>query len=92
MTDPRINITHHAALRYCERVDPSLSPIEAIALLRRHVAAISIAATFGCGVIRLGNGARLILSGWDVVTVLGRSQFPPFPAPRPLALDIRSLA
>jgi hypothetical protein len=72
-----VTITAHAALRYCERVDPSLTPLEAVRAILRHTAAIETAARFQCSIVKLGNGARLILKGLDVVTVLSPAQRAP---------------
>jgi hypothetical protein len=72
-----ISISHHAAVRYIERVDPCLTPVEAVSAIRQHDRAIDVAALFGCPLVKLGSGARLVLIGWDVVTVLARDQRPP---------------
>lgn len=72
----KISISHNATLLYIELVEPMLNPMQARAAIRRHAAAIACAANFGCSHVRLGTGARLVLSGWDVVTVLGADQRP----------------
>jgi hypothetical protein len=70
-----IHITHHAAERYSERVEAC-----SIADARDHIAAssraIEAAAAFGCQVVRLGGGARLILEGLTGVTVYERFSKP----------------
>lgn len=63
-------VTRHAAQRYCERVDQRISLNEAYAAILTHSPAILAAGRFGCRVVRLGCGARLVLSGVTVVTVL----------------------
>lgn len=67
-----IHVTHHAADRWVERVSPQLSRDQAAAEIRDHTPAIVKAAEFGCTIVRLGNGARLILEGRKVITVYGR--------------------
>jgi hypothetical protein len=65
-----IHITRNAASRFCERVDPRLTPDEAMAEIRTHERAIAVAADFGCHLLKLGDGSRLVLDGRSVVTVL----------------------
>lgn len=65
MADP--HITDHAVVRYLERVYGV--DIEAIRNEMR-CPAIETAANFGCGTVKLGNGARLKLVGNVVQTVL----------------------
>lgn len=65
-------ITAHAATRWCERVNPRLTPVEAVTALRAYERAVDRAAAFGCECVKLGCGARLVLKGDAVVTVLGR--------------------
>lgn len=69
-----IFVSRHAVDRYIERVDGSLTPEEADAEIRRHAPAIIRSADFGCRVLRLGNGAKLVLEERKVVTVLSRWQ------------------
>lgn len=63
-------ITAHAAARYIERIDPSLTADQAEHALRRSAHAVQVAASIGCRVVRLGSGAKLILEGEVVKTVL----------------------
>ncbi len=67
-----IFVSRHAAQRYVERIDSRVSIDEAAAEIRAHARVIQIAADFGCRVVRLANGAKLILEGRSVVTVIGR--------------------
>lgn len=68
-----IHVTSHACERFVERIDSRLTFDQARAAILRSAAAIECAARFGCGTVRLGNGARLVLVGATVVTVKGRS-------------------
>ena len=63
-------ISQHAALRYCERVEPGATVAQARAAIRSHAHAIEAAIKVGCCSIRLGCGARIILKGCEIVTVL----------------------
>lgn len=72
-----MNVSAHAARRYCERVNPTLSPIQAIAAIQAHDAAVSAAIRFRAPVVKLGNGARLVIQDDTVVTVLGRGMVAP---------------
>lgn len=72
-------VSQHAAVRFCERVDPSLSIPEAKAAIRAHAHVIGVAIGFGCPCIKLASGARLVLSGSTVVTVLAAYHWPPLP-------------
>lgn len=67
-----IHVTHHAAERYVEPVAPEMTREQATAAIREHAPAIVKASDFGCTVVRLGNGARLVLEGRNVITVHGR--------------------
>lgn len=67
-----IVITAHAAARFIEYAAPRMTTAEARAEIATHERAILVAANFGCKCIRLGNGAKLILSGDHVVTVIAR--------------------
>lgn len=71
-----ICITSHAAVRYCERVDPSITPVEAMAAIGEHMRVLEIAAAFGCSTVKLGSGVRLVLKGYHVTTVLAAYQRP----------------
>lgn len=65
-------VTAHAAERYVERIAPNLSLEQARAEIATHERVILVAAAFGCKCVRLGNGAKLILSDDRVVTVIAR--------------------
>jgi hypothetical protein len=69
-----IHITDHAIARYQERVEPALNHGEAHAAILSHSKAIDAAVEFGAGTVILGCGARLVLCGCRVVTVLGRHE------------------
>jgi hypothetical protein len=69
-------VTHHACQRYVERVAPQLSLAEAAEQIKSHERAVECAADFRCTTVKLGNGARLILAGAVVVTVLPRPKRP----------------
>jgi hypothetical protein len=75
-----IIVTHHAATRYCERIDPTLTIAGAEAAIRTHARAIGVAASFGCPCIKTGDGVRLLLKGRVVATVLTADQWPPLPS------------
>jgi len=62
-------ITAHAIERYIERVEP-VDAAMATATIRAAFPCISKACEFGCDTVVMGNGARLVLSGDVVVTVL----------------------
>jgi len=68
-----MHVTHHAVDRFIERVNPRLTAAQAEAEMLRAERAVSIAAGFGCSTVRLGCGAKLVLKGETVVTVLARS-------------------
>lgn len=72
-------ISHHATVRYRERVNPALSADEAREAIRGHAAAIGVAIGFGCPCIKLACGARLVLNDATVVTVLAPYHWPPLP-------------
>lgn len=72
-----IHVTDHAAQRYVERIDGSLSIEQAHAIIATHERIVTAAAAFGAPTVRLGNGARLVLVGTRVVTVLARHQLSP---------------
>lgn len=65
-------LSQHAFERYVERVDPSATYAQVAAIVRGASKAIDVAARFGCSVVRLGDGTKLVLQGEDVVTVLPR--------------------
>ena len=67
-----VHVTHHAVDRYIERIAP-VGRDQAVAIIRSAERAIEQAAAFGAHVVRLGNGAKLVLRGVDrirVITVL----------------------
>jgi hypothetical protein len=71
-----VRVTHHAIDRYIERVAPTdrISARDAMLAAERG---IETAARIGCRLVRLPNGARLVIRGVRevrVVTVLGRRQ------------------
>lgn len=63
-------VTTHAAQRWCERVNPRLTQAEAAATIMSAERAINCAATIGCHVIKMANGAKLMVRDNRVVTVL----------------------
>jgi hypothetical protein len=65
-------VTRHACERFVERVDPCASLAQADAAIRLSERAVTIAATIGCRIVRLGCGAKLVLCRDTVVTVLAR--------------------
>lgn len=67
-------VTTHAVARWCERVDPRATADQARHAMLACARAVDAAAAFGCPTVRLGSGARLILEGETVVTVLGPEQ------------------
>jgi len=77
-----IIITAHAAQRYVERVNPSMTLDQTRVEIASHSAAIRVAAAFGCRCVRTGLGAKLVLDGESVVTVLPRTAVGAVFAPR----------
>lgn len=69
-----MNVSLHAAERYVERVAPGLDIHQDEDAMLASARAVDAAARFGCPTVRLGCGARLILSGDTVVTVLAAHQ------------------
>lgn len=69
-----IHITAHAAERFIERIDGRLTFDQAREAIAAHAPAIEKAAAFGCKVVKLGCGGRLVLEGTKVVTVLAPKQ------------------
>lgn len=69
-----ITITTHATQRWIERVDPGASFEQARAAIARHESAVLAASRFGCKTVKLGNGARFILDGATIITVIARGQ------------------
>jgi hypothetical protein len=70
-----IHVTHHACERFIERV-AGVTIEEARVAILSHTRAIEVAAAFGCQVVRLGSGQRLILNGSRVLTVYPRHDRP----------------
>ena len=69
-----VHVTEHAVDRWCERVENA--PRDRVrATIEAAAPAIAFAAEHGARVVKMGCGARLILEGARVVTVLGRGQF-----------------
>ena len=68
-----IHVTNHAILRWQERIDASATQEQAKAIILGASRAIETAAKFGCDTVRMGCGAKLVLQGNIVVTVLARS-------------------
>lgn len=69
-----ISVTRHAQQRWIDRVDARATLEQADAAIRQHARAVIAAANFGCRVVKLANGAKLLLDGRNVVTVLARHQ------------------
>lgn len=65
-------VTPHAVDRYIERVDP-VSRDVAMERILGSAHAIDVAVAFGARVVRLGNGAKLIIDKRKVITVIPRS-------------------
>jgi len=65
-----VTITDHAAQRWVERVDPGATREEAASVMMAAERAINAAAEIGCHVVRMSNGAKLMIRGDRVVTVL----------------------
>ena len=74
MTGHHISVTRHAVNRWMERIDRRASYDQADQAIRSHARAVCAAADFGCSVVKLATGDRLILDGRSVVTVLSREQ------------------
>ncbi len=67
-----IIVTSHALHRWCERIEPNATLAQAADAIHRHSPAIRIALEFGARVVRLGNGAKLVLHDGVVATVYRR--------------------
>jgi hypothetical protein len=65
-----VQVTAHAAQCWVERVDPSITVDQAMSVLLCAERAIDAAAKIGCHVVRMANGAKLMIRGDRVVTVL----------------------
>ncbi|GGO96418.1 hypothetical protein [Stakelama pacifica] len=81
-----IEVTHHAAQRYVERVNPALSLDEARREIMSHERAIMVAIQERCTCVRLGCGAKLVLVNGRVVDVRERRWILP-PVMRPARLN-----
>lgn len=75
MASSAVHVTHHAAERFVERVQPCTID-EAKAIILRSSKAIHAAASIGCEVVKLACGARLVLDGLRVLTVYPRGDMP----------------
>ncbi|RSV15649.1 hypothetical protein CA235_07285 [Sphingomonas sp. ABOLF] len=71
------HITTHAAVRWCERIDNRATLIQAVSAIRQHMPAIERALAFGAPVVRLSNGAKLLLRDGAVITVYPRAWIMP---------------
>lgn len=67
-------VTMHARQRYIERIDPTATLEQAAAVIHASERAVRTAHAFRCKLVKMGNGARLVLDGTRVVTVLARGQ------------------
>lgn len=65
-----IHVTHHAKLRYQERVS-NVSLDEAERAILRHEPTLGIADRFGATCVRNGEGVGFLVKGGAVVSVLG---------------------
>lgn len=65
-----IHVTAHAAARFVERVNPSLTLDQARDSIRSHSAIIEAAAAFHCRTVVVAKRIRLVLDGTIVITVL----------------------
>jgi hypothetical protein len=64
-----VHVTHHAIERYQQRVAP-VEPAEAYAAIVAAERGIEAAAAFGGHIVKLANGARLIVRGRNRVHVV----------------------
>ncbi len=69
-------VSLHAAERWCERVNPRITPVEAIGEIERHDRAIAAAIKFGCRYVKIDRHTRLVLDGAVIVTVFGSGMLP----------------
>ncbi len=74
MTEHHISVTRHAVNRWMQRINPRADYETADREIRSHARAVCAAADFGCQVVKLASGDRLICDGRSVVTVLARHQ------------------
>lgn len=74
MTGHHISVTRHAVNRWMERIDRRATYDQVDQAIRSHAKVVCAAADFGCSVVKLATGDRLILDGRSVVTVLSREQ------------------
>ena len=68
-----VHVTEHAIDRYCERVENAPRDVVRARILAAS-RGITCAVAFGASVVILGCGARLVIEGASVVTVLGPAQ------------------
>lgn len=67
-----VHITRHALDRWIERVEPTADDAKARASIMSYGKVLELAISLkACGV-KLGNGAKLVLEGNSIVTVLPR--------------------
>jgi hypothetical protein len=84
-----VHVTEHAIDRYIERIAP-VGRDAARAAIAAAAPAILIASAFGAHTVRLGNGARLAITGRHnirIVTVLPRDWFNRADLPRSWRCD-----
>lgn len=65
-----VRVTEHAIDRYIERIAPFATRDAVHAIILGAARGIVTAAAIGCEVVRISGGARLILQGDVVVTVV----------------------
>jgi hypothetical protein len=70
-----IHVTDHACQRFIERCR-ACTLEEAKSEILSHAKAIEAAAAFACEIVRLGDGARLVLDGTRVLTVYAPHTLP----------------
>lgn len=65
-----IHVTHHAKMRYQERV-AAVSLEEAERAILKHEKTLAVANRFGAKCVRNGEGVGFLVNGGAVVSVLG---------------------
>jgi len=65
-----IVVTTHAIERFIQRAAPYATVDEARSTIEAAAPVIEVAAAFGCRTVKMACGARLVLEGDHVVTVL----------------------
>lgn len=76
MSAPDLVVTMHARERWIERIDGQATIASAGATIAAHSEAVRAAARFRYHCVKLPCGARLIIDGLNVVTVLARGKLP----------------